>query len=382
MLVLGNLNGAQVWWQNARPWRAGCRRSTAARGPGGSIVMSGHATTGGRLRGVIPNTINEFPAFSFVLADLHAHVLALPFATVAIGLAFNLLLARRPGIHALGNGRLSLLVLLACGVTIGGLYAINGWDLPTYLGLALLALAIQQWLAHERRFSRQLLIDFLMVALLLCVLCFVAYLPFYHSFSSPGEGVGLVPSNARTPVGYEVAIFGLPLFVLLSLAALRLVKHWPAPGAQIAVAAAVVLALGSLLVPNAALWTLLWAMLVVAVCAYLAAGLLGLRFGSTLPTDALYPHEDACQNDRLRAGAWVWCLVGTAVALIAACELVYLRDVFAWRRKRRAWRVISHEHRLQAVLPGVVAAGRRRGASALVAVCGRVSLGAHVAGRA
>jgi YYY domain-containing protein len=329
VLILGNLNGAQVWWQNAQalarqlptlyssPWAWLLHRDVWTRYDWWSPSR------------VIPNTINEFPAFSFVLADLHAHVLALPFATVAIGLAFNLLLARRPGIHALGNGRLSLLVLLACGVMIGGLYAINGWDLPTYLGLALLALAIQQWLAHERRLSRQLLIDFLMVALLLCVLCFVAYLPFYHSFSSPGEGVGLVPSNARTPVGYEVAIFGLPLFVLLSLAALRLVKHWPAPGAQIAVAAAVVLALGSLLVPNAALWTLLWAMLVVAVCAYLAAGLLGLRFGSTLPTDALYPHEDACQNDRLRAGAWVWCLVGTAVALIAACELVYLRDVFA-----------------------------------------------------
>lgn len=328
VLILGNLNGAQVWWQNAQelarqlpalyssPWAWLLHRDVWTRYDWWSPSR------------VIPNTINEFPAFSFVLADLHAHVLALPFAVVAIGLAFNLLLARRPGIHALGNGRLSLLVLLACGVAIGGLYAINGWDLPTYLGLALLALAIQQWLAHERHFSRQLFIDFLTVALLLCVLCFVAYLPFYRDFSSPGEGVGLVPSNARTPVGSEVAIFGLPLFVLLSLAAVRLMKRWPAPGAQIAVAAAVVLTLGSLLVPNVTLWTLLWAVLVVAVCAYLAAGLLGLRMGGSLPADALYPHEDAHQNERLRAGAWVWCLVGTAVALIAACELVYLRDVF------------------------------------------------------
>ncbi|HEX5547611.1 MAG TPA: DUF2298 domain-containing protein [Ktedonobacterales bacterium] len=329
VLILGNLNGAQVWWQNAQelarqlpalyssPWAWLLHRDVWTRYDWWSPSR------------VIPNTINEFPAFSFVLADLHAHVLALPFATVAIGLAFNLLLARRPGIHALGDGRLSLLVLLVCGVAIGGLYAINGWDLPTYLGLALLALAIQQWLAHERRFSRQLFIDLLMVALLLCVLCFVAYLPFYRSFSSPGEGVGLVPSNARTPVGLEVAIFGLPLFVLLSLAAVRLMKRWPAPGAQVAFAAAVVLTLGSLLVPNATAWTLLWALLLVAICAYLVADLLGLRFGSSLPTDALYPHEDACQNERLRARAWVWCLVGTAVALIAACELVFLRDVFA-----------------------------------------------------
>lgn len=329
VLILGNLNGAQVWWQNAQdlarqlpalyssPWAWFLHRDVWTRYDWWAPSR------------VIPNTINEFPAFSFVLADLHAHVLALPFATVAIGLACNLLLARRSGIHALGDGRLSLLVLLACGVAIGGLYAINGWDLPTYLGLALLALAIQQWLAHERRFSKPLFIDFLTVALLLCAACFIAYLPFYRDFSSPGEGVGIVPSNARTPVGYEVAIFGLPLFLLLSLATVRLVKRWPAPGAQIALAAAVVLALGSLLVPNATFWTVLWALLVVAVCAYLAADLLGLQVGRGLPADALYPHEDARQIEQLRARAWFWCLAGTAVALIAACELIFLRDVFA-----------------------------------------------------
>ncbi len=329
VLLLGNLNGAQVWWQNAQdlarqlpalyssPWAWLLHRDVWTRYDWWSPSR------------VITNTINEFPAFSFVLADLHAHVLALPFAAVAIGLAFNVLLARRSGIHALGDGRLSLLVLLAYGVAIGGLYAINGWDLPTYLGLALLALAIQQWLAHERRFSKSLFIDFLTVALLLAVLCFVAYLPFYRDYSSPGEGIGLVPSTARTPVGSEVAIFGLPLFMVLSLATVRLVKRWPAPGAQIAIAATVVLVLGSLLVPNATLWTLLWELLVVAVCAYLAAGMLGLRFGYSPPADALHPHEDARRNERLRAGAWIWCLVGTAVALVAACELVFLRDVFA-----------------------------------------------------
>jgi YYY domain-containing protein len=329
VLLLGNLNGAQVWWQNAQeltrqlpalysnPWVWWLHRDVWTRYDWWASSR------------VIPNTINEFPAFSFALADLHAHVLALPFATVAVGLACNLLLARRAGIHAFSDGRLSLLALLACGVALGGLYAINGWDLPTYLGLALLALAIQQWLAHDRQFSKALLIDFLTTALILGGLCFISYLPFYRDFSSPGEGVGLVPANARTPVGYELAIFGLPLFVLLSLATLRLVKRWPAPGAQIGLAAAAVLLLGSWLAPNVLVWTVLWALLVVGVCAYLAAGQLGLRPGRALPVDALYPDEDARLTDRLRAGAWFWCLVGTAVALIAACELVFLRDVFA-----------------------------------------------------
>ena len=330
-LLLGNLNSAQVWWQNAQtlvqqfpalyssPWAWWLHRDVWTRYDWWAPSR------------VIPNTINEFPAFSFVLADLHAHVLALPFATVAIGLGINLVLARRPGIHVFGDGRLSLLVLLACGVTLGGLYAINGWDLPTYLGLALLALLIQQWLAHERRFTTAFFTDFLTVALLLGALCVICYLPFYRDYSSPGEGVGLVPGNARTPIGYELAIFGLPLFVLLSLAVVRLVRRWSAPGAQMSIAALVVLALAAWLTPNLPIWTLLGALLVVAFCAYLAASLLGLRIGRAAARDTrgVSDDDDTSQSSRVRARAWFWCLCGTAVALIAVCEVVFLRDVFA-----------------------------------------------------
>src|SRR5207253_7388165 len=41
---------------------------------------------------IIDKTINEFPAFSFLLSCFHAHVLALAFTIVAIALAFNLFL--------------------------------------------------------------------------------------------------------------------------------------------------------------------------------------------------------------------------------------------------------------------------------------------------
>src|SRR5207237_9196721 len=37
---------------------------------------------------VLPNTLSEFPAFSLLLGDLHAHVLALPLGLVSVALAF------------------------------------------------------------------------------------------------------------------------------------------------------------------------------------------------------------------------------------------------------------------------------------------------------
>ena len=38
---------------------------------------------------VIPNTINEFPLWTFVFADLHPHMIAMPFGLLVVGLALN-----------------------------------------------------------------------------------------------------------------------------------------------------------------------------------------------------------------------------------------------------------------------------------------------------
>ena len=50
-------------------------------------------TTGSRRRASIPDTITEFPWFSFLLGDLHAHVLALPFTLLALAFALQVALA-------------------------------------------------------------------------------------------------------------------------------------------------------------------------------------------------------------------------------------------------------------------------------------------------
>jgi YYY domain-containing protein len=81
--------------------------------------------------------INEFPAFTFIYADLHAHMLALPLTYVALAIALQW------GMGILGSDRAgwkrffpnpfsSLLLAMLIG---GALRATNTWDYPTYLVL-------------------------------------------------------------------------------------------------------------------------------------------------------------------------------------------------------------------------------------------------------
>lgn len=73
--------------------------------------------------------ITEFPLFTFLYSDLHAHMMALPLTVLVIAWALSLLLARN-----LSKGALFGTVLFG-GLVIGALRPTNTWDFPTYLAL-------------------------------------------------------------------------------------------------------------------------------------------------------------------------------------------------------------------------------------------------------
>jgi Chlor_Arch_YYY domain len=90
---------------------------------------------------IVPGTINEFPFFTFLFADLHAHMLVMPLSLAALGLALAWM---RQGTvrHWWIIGWL--------GLVAGAIRATNTWDYPTFVGLAGIMLALASG-RHWRR---------------------------------------------------------------------------------------------------------------------------------------------------------------------------------------------------------------------------------------
>jgi YYY domain-containing protein len=86
-------------------------------------------------------TITEFPIFSMLWNDLHPHVMALPFALLAIGLAVHAMLDTPTDDREVAH----YLRLVVLAVLLGALFPINSWDYPTYLLLTMAALTVSYY---------------------------------------------------------------------------------------------------------------------------------------------------------------------------------------------------------------------------------------------
>ncbi len=123
--------------------------------------------------------IDEFPFFSFLLGDMHPHVLALPFVLMVIALTFNALIQEK----ALSRAQYGLYI-----VVFGGLAFLNTWDLPITLFMFGGALVLRHFI-EAGRFSLESLQPAITAGLIVLGGGIAAYLPWYISFGSQAGGI-------------------------------------------------------------------------------------------------------------------------------------------------------------------------------------------------
>ena len=133
--------------------------------------------------------IDEFPFFSYLLGDLHPHVLTMPFAFLAMAMAFNLFLHRGEGKLPWPRLGLSPSFFFVSVVVFGGMAFLNTWDAPFYVVLFAGAYALKQWSVASSRWSVPTFFrDFFVMGLTLGIASIVLYLPFFLGFASQAGG--------------------------------------------------------------------------------------------------------------------------------------------------------------------------------------------------
>ena len=148
--------------------------------------------------------ITEFPFFTFLFADLHAHMMTMPFAILALALGFALIV---------GLSRVSLravwpwAAVFALALAVGSLWAINSWEYPAYALLMLGCVAGAAWVMPGRTKAR--LAVAAVLGLLALAVSYVAFLPFHAATET--FGTGIEPTRWRTPISNYLLIHALPL---------------------------------------------------------------------------------------------------------------------------------------------------------------------------
>jgi len=136
----------------------------------------------------IYHTIHEFPSYSFVVADLHGHVLSIPIVLILIALAFALFLEEKRRI----------LILITVSFFLSIAYMTNAWDGLIYLGLFTNILFILEFIKNknDKLFNKFVysLIRSLKYILLILALFFIFSFIFNRSFSPFASGIGLICS--------------------------------------------------------------------------------------------------------------------------------------------------------------------------------------------
>ncbi|NLE43098.1 MAG: hypothetical protein GX620_00125 [Chloroflexi bacterium] len=174
--------------------------------------------------GDVQEVIDEFPAFSFILGDLHPHVLALPFVLLAIALALNLF------VHASQSGRRGLVRswdvtagdCVLYGICLGALGFLNTWDFPIYLFLFVVCFLLGNILSCTQPSALGLAADTTWLTVKVVLVGVLAYLPFWLGFQS--QAGGILPNLFNpTRLPHFLVMFGIQL-VILFLFLVRMVR--------------------------------------------------------------------------------------------------------------------------------------------------------------
>lgn len=147
-------------------------------------------------------TIHEFPLYSYVVADLHGHLLNVPFVLLFMSLLLKIVLDTK--IDRWKN-------VLPLGFLLSIMFMTSTWDFGNYnilTGITFGYLALQ-----NKKVSLDAIFEALVPTLKVFGLGLLFAIPFMMNFESIAQGVDLV--NARSPLWQLAILWGVPILLMI-----------------------------------------------------------------------------------------------------------------------------------------------------------------------
>ncbi|MFO8035796.1 MAG: DUF2298 domain-containing protein [Anaerolineales bacterium] len=169
--------------------------------------------------------ITEFPSFTFIYGDLHAHFIALPLTLLALAWAISTVFNRYGKDNKRAPWGKIVFTAVFGGLAVGVLKPTNTWDFYPYLALGVVAIITSWWRDSSEDFPKRLGITLGHIALYagFALLLFQPYARWYgQGYTSIRPYVG-----SKTPLSDYLTHWGLFLFLILSWMIYESV-HWMA----------------------------------------------------------------------------------------------------------------------------------------------------------
>ncbi len=184
-----------------------------------SRVIPCEQLSGVQLPSCAQTTINEFPFWSYLYADLHAHVIDLPIVVLIIGCCASLLLsAKRDRVR----WQRAAPTLAVAALALGTAWCTNTWDVPTYVALVAVVLALWAlplggtggWRSVRERLTWPVLRGYAVALGLTLAATYLLFFPFHANYQNFVSGIGSDPVS--TDPFQFVTLFGIWLFLIAS----------------------------------------------------------------------------------------------------------------------------------------------------------------------
>jgi YYY domain-containing protein len=170
--------------------------------------------------------ITEFPFWTFLFADLHAHLMAIPFAMTAVGVALGAVMnftrlnplktevGRKTAMEAA-----SWVMVMALAVIVGALRWINSWDYPPFLLIGAAGLILGER-AKEGEFTLRSLVYGSAKAAVMGILSYLLFSVVAKNYSQSYSSIN--QADQTTDLTDYMSHFGVFLFLLAGFVVFQL----------------------------------------------------------------------------------------------------------------------------------------------------------------